>query len=696
MSNPTQPTPPASGQPQTPSPTIISLAAHFVGSSSGHATATVIAPVRIAKIILRDFRAFPHSTETYEFDLGQVGKSLLLFGENGSGKSSLFHGLRLLLNEQTPKPFDDYRHVFTKGTDGVVTVTMTAGGVPFFTWSQGAGHPTTSGGGQPFFDFARRSTFLDYKALLKTSSPFEKTDRIDLFDLVVKELLRNATLPSGLTVLEAWNALLAFQPKEPPPQAADETIDDYYDTVKHWPNAEQQKLNEAESFWKLFGDLLGGIVDTANRYLSDYLQPSLSIELTPSPEKQTDANPLRKLLLTAKFANHLVEQPAQFLNEARLSAIALALYLAAVVKTTPAGTLVPALSGTGATNNRLDRLLVLDDPLLGLDISHRLPLLDLLQSAEFADWQIVLMTYDASWFDMACDNLPEQKWAKYRLHAKPHQEGWEMPVLETDAPYLDRALQHINGGDFKAAGVYLRTGWESVMRTFCEAHHLKVPLKRSTYEYKAEEFWNMVKAYEFKSKHRLVEDSLVGEIKMCQDYVLNPLCHNDPARPTREEVRRAHGALKRLRDLLEQDVAWRKKHKKTAKEHIDEFTLILAGELLGENPSPNPLIATLLRNAFDQALWRFCARKKFNFTFTCDVPLSTARLWHEATNGAGGLAASQAAFVAAINAHADLMVADSPDDDIFTSKTQANLLALFTALHVGSPANAPKLVMDKW
>jgi energy-coupling factor transporter ATP-binding protein EcfA2 len=657
---------------------------------------TVIAPVRISKIILRDFRAFPNASETYEFDLGQLGKSLLLFGENGSGKSSLFHALRLLLNEQTPKPFADYRHVFTKGTDGVVTVTMTAGGVPDFTWSQGAGHPTTSGGGQPFFDFARRSAFLDYKALLKTSSPFEKTDCIDLFDLVVKELLRNATLPSGPTVLEAWNALLAFQPKEPPPQPSDETIDEYYDTVRHWPNAEQQKQNEAESFWKLFGDLLSGIVDTANRYLSDYLQPSLSIELTPSPEKQTDANPQRKLLLTAKFANHLVEQPAQFLNEARLSAIALALYLAAVVKTTPAGTLMPALSGTGATNNRLDRLLVLDDPLLGLDISHRLPLLDLLQSAEFTDWQIILMTYDASWFEMACEQLPKNKWAKYRLHAKAHQEGWEMPVLETDAPYLDRALKHVQGGDFKAAGVYLRTAWENVMRTFCLAYQIKVPLRSSTYEYKAEEFWNLVKKYEFKPGFRLVDDGLAGEITICRGYVLNPLCHNDPARPTREEVRRAHGALKRLKDLLEKDVAWSKQSKNKGKTPGTEFSLILAGELLLINPQPLSVIASLLRNAFDHALWRFCTKQKISFTFTCDVPLTTARLWQEATNGAGGLAGSQAAFVTAINAHADLMVADSPDDSVFTVKTLADLKSLFDVFRGGSPETAPKMVMDQW
>ena len=46
------------------------------------------------------------------------------------------------------------------------------------------------------------------------------------------------------------------------------------------------------------------------------------------------------------------------------------------------------------------RLLVLDDVLIGLDISHRIPVLKLLRK-EFHDWQLILMTHDRVWYDLA-------------------------------------------------------------------------------------------------------------------------------------------------------------------------------------------------------------------------------------------------------------------------------------------------------
>ena len=53
--------------------------------------AEVASPLRIQRVTLNDFRAFPGPAPV-AFDLD--GKNLLVYGENGAGKSSLFHALR--------------------------------------------------------------------------------------------------------------------------------------------------------------------------------------------------------------------------------------------------------------------------------------------------------------------------------------------------------------------------------------------------------------------------------------------------------------------------------------------------------------------------------------------------------------------------------------------------------------------------
>jgi recombinational DNA repair ATPase RecF len=90
----------------------------------------------------------------------------------------------------------------------------------------------------------------------------------------------------------------------------------------------------------------------------------------------------------------------EFLNEARLTALALSLFLAAV-----------KLADPDPTSPEPLRVLLLDDVLIGLDLSHRLPLLDLLHS-EFPNHQIFLFTHDIVWFDIARGHT--EHWGKWR------------------------------------------------------------------------------------------------------------------------------------------------------------------------------------------------------------------------------------------------------------------------------------------
>ena len=100
--------------------------------------------LRINSITLRDFRAFPGPDEIV-VDLNtqhKQGCNLLLYGENGAGKSSLFEALRgMFARRPDPKFFKNEKNAFSNepDADARVTVGFTDGKDPA-TWTI-AKHP---------------------------------------------------------------------------------------------------------------------------------------------------------------------------------------------------------------------------------------------------------------------------------------------------------------------------------------------------------------------------------------------------------------------------------------------------------------------------------------------------------------------------------------------------------------------------
>ena len=135
-----------------------------------------------------------------------------------------------------------------------------------------------------------------------------------------------------------------------------------------------------------------------------------------------------------------------FLNEARLSALALAIYFA--------GRQVCAATLQADT----PRVMVLDDVLIGLDQSNRLPVMDLLAD-EFEDWQIVLLTHDRAWFEMARAYHRRHKADKFWQYAKIHSndDPTHAPTVtlvgsSAASEALDDARKFLRDGHINAAG----------------------------------------------------------------------------------------------------------------------------------------------------------------------------------------------------------------------------------------------------
>ena len=75
--------------------------------------------MKITNIEIKNFRAFP---KPYQIKLDNAGKSLLVYGENGSGKSSLYLALKYFFEssvnedqkESKNTEFENHQNIFTE------------------------------------------------------------------------------------------------------------------------------------------------------------------------------------------------------------------------------------------------------------------------------------------------------------------------------------------------------------------------------------------------------------------------------------------------------------------------------------------------------------------------------------------------------------------------------------------------------
>lgn len=225
-----------------------------------------------------------------------------------------------------------------------------------------------------------------------------------------------------------------------------------------------------------------------------------------------------------KYQNKEIAKPHFFLNEARLSAIAISIYL---------GMIKRHIQGLPC------KILFLDDFFIGLDISNRLPLLEILKS-DFADYQIFITTYDKPWYEFVRTNYlnKNRNWKCFEMYAGRSKRGFTIPVIKEikgkgNNEHLDYFIQkgqnYHDAGDNKAAGVYLRSAFEAILKQFCIG---KVTVRFDTYQSKlnAIEFWDASKKY-VKDKPNPDKYNLTQNTQDDIDYliplVFNPLSHND-------------------------------------------------------------------------------------------------------------------------------------------------------------------------
>ncbi|HPI68139.1 MAG TPA: AAA family ATPase [Bacteroidales bacterium] len=500
--------------------------------------------MKIKTIEIKNYKAFYGE---HEFNVD--GKNLFVYGENGSGKSSLYYALKDFFQSSVETiNFSDVENVFLtqrqKGKGYVkVIFNPDKDGNDNDVLNEFKSNGNNTYGNIQIRDAIGLKSFLTYKHLLGIHH-IKHDDQIDLFGLLVKGVLKHfkSSVITGTKELgELWDDV---------EKAAAKPLEGRsYNRPQKKKDVETALGTFNTAFGKLFQDSNPDNIHKFAQPILDRFGHNIEFKLRYTQATHDDSPELDSIIrnhvrISIKYLNKEVEKPHVFLNEARLSAIAISIYLGMIKR---------------HTQGRPLKVLFLDDIFIGLDIANRLPLIEVLKS-EFGAYQIFITTYDKPWYEFMKFYLDkDNNWKCLELYARRARKGFEVPVKvehKTDSHiqnFIDKTEDYFNNGDNKAAGVYLRSAFEFILKKTCKKRSIPVAFRISVSELTTEHLWTGLKKYEdnlVPSKKKLTTGT-INDIEHYRKLVLNPLSHHDVNKhEITAEIQNAIATIKTLKNEL--------------------------------------------------------------------------------------------------------------------------------------------------
>ncbi len=410
---------------------------------------------RLHRIEIHNFKAFR------DFTLNLEGRHLLVYGPNGSGKSSLYWALYTFLQSARKRPqhaiakyFDpaDSQNLLNIHEDatakpGEIALTLrdtTTRNDTIYRISQ-ADHGTFKQSAILKGDLA--SDFITYRFFFGFSD-FRNSEKFNVWPLFEKEILPFCVSTGGKVPLDAWNAIKSGDPN--PHNHSGYAGTDAYDSFK-------RKTND-------FAAMLPGIVDAisseAQRFYdqhfsaNDPARVTLKLGVTTPPSatgsNQHDFRFTRPVIeFGIQIDGQTVHRPQAFLNEAKLTQLALSVRFAA--------------SLVNLHDSDL-KLLVLDDLLVSLDMSNRMKVVEILLSEQFDNYQKIILTHDLGFF-REFQRLIDDDLGNWCVRTLKGNARTGITAEASKSP-LEKARQYINGHDLEEAALQLRKAAEETAKRY--------------------------------------------------------------------------------------------------------------------------------------------------------------------------------------------------------------------------------------
>ncbi len=487
--------------------------------------------MKIQKLQLYNFKFFTDTNNELNFG----GKHMLIWGENGSGKSSIYWAIYTLLqcSFKDRAGIDAY---FTYGDPKNLRNIYARKNARSFikmTLDNNKKYKIASGdysviGNQDLELSAISTDFLDYNAVGEFLRFWHKSIP-DQFPLFEEQLFRFMpfTSPAPYTFSyfdKAWEAVWDGLDKDP--------------KTKKYPSAGSttfvQYNSLANEFNRQLRENLGLMNVKANELLQTKFKYPIEVELQYTPFEFTLNRPRTDIqykeptiVLTVNDyygKGKVVNRPQSFLNEAKKTAIGLALRLALLERRLLADKL---------------NVLALDDLLISLDMSNREVVLKLLLEDYQDKYQLLIFTHDKSFFNLCKQRITlasyHNNWLFKEMYVE--QAGRVIkPFILNSAEAFDRAAKHLKRFDYPACANALRQGFENLVFNFLPENDRRTS-KDDEIVHKT--FGELLSAFRAILVRYNQNIALVNDLFVYKDHLMNPLSHDDDKAPVfREELER--------------------------------------------------------------------------------------------------------------------------------------------------------------
>ena len=511
----------------------------------------------ISKIEIEGFKAFPKY-----FSLEFGGKNLLMYGENGSGKSSIYYALHVILQSVFK---DDkgakYFKVDEDSPSGKVSISnpehlinlnrvkdIKSGFQPYIMITLDNGDEwhidrdgVKSANEADYSDvwmMNKNAVFINHSYISRFHAA-RNSEGINLWHVFYKDILP-FYLPSKRNYFLATKYDEIFEQSKLKPRIKDKNfskkISDFNDDLYSLINGANKKISSIYN--ENFKDLDDNDLEITLCYYSDDANENdkhypyyLFYGNNRFSEKVEKKLYEPQIGIQIKENGQEIYKPQTYFNEAKLTAIALSVRFACLPQTVEDGA-----------------FMALDDMLISLDMSNRMKVICYLLNEAIKDYKLYVFTHDRLFYHTFKRIIETQYDCTKWLFGGLYLNDWEDPTSPDFKPEAKNKIDDIH--EAYSRHDYFRCG--TLLRQLCE-RCLKELLPESLRKEEDSTTKNLdrqILSLEDFCTHEGVDFTPFKNLKSYKDLFLNSTAHNDITSPFyRNEIKACMKSLEELNKI---------------------------------------------------------------------------------------------------------------------------------------------------